>query len=78
MSAGTQAGEVNVPTRTPHDTRAPRSRSYRNTWRVAPVFIEGVVLHPEGILAKGVEDVVAHRRHRIFDGLQVHHLFRHL
>lgn len=44
----------------------------------SPVLVEGLVLDSKGILPKGVEDVVAHRRHRILDRLQVHHPPRHL
>lgn len=43
-----------------------------------PVLVEGVVFNPEGVLSKGVEDVVAHRRHWVLGRLEVHHLLRHL
>ena len=45
---------------------------------VSPVLIQGLVLHPEGVLSEGVKHVVAHRRQRVLDGLEVHHLPRHL
>lgn len=46
--------------------------------RVAPVLVEDVVLHTEGVLSEGVEHVVAHRRHGVLPRLQVHHLPRYL